>query len=84
MTTTDDFKEELDEIFAFARAKKLAAVVIRAGNLHKLVGGYPGPQHRMPMCCSAMRQARREGDEIISEPPSGQGASLEIIYRFDK
>ena len=29
-------------------------VEINSGELHRAVGGYPGADHRMPMCCDAM------------------------------
>jgi len=78
--STDDFQKELDAIFAFAEAKRLVAIVVQAGNLHRLVGEYPGTNHRMPVCCNVMRKNMRAGDEVVSEPPSGQGASLTIKY----
>ena len=57
-----------------------SSVEIVSGNLHRSVGGYPGRNHRMPMCCSAMRQAMRPGDVVIASPPKGQGATLRIRY----
>jgi hypothetical protein len=82
MPTTDDFRETLEEIFSIARTLKLSGIVVRAGYLHSLVGGYSNSNHRMPICCNAMRQLMKSGDEVIYEPPSGQGASLEILYKF--
>jgi hypothetical protein len=80
MVTMDDFRVTIEKIFEIAKQVKLSAVVIQSGNLHRLVGGYPGSNHRMPMCCNAMRQMMKENDEILKEPPKGNGASLEIIY----
>lgn len=57
-------------------------VEINSGDLHTRVGGYPGANHRMPVCCQVMRGAYAPdaGDVILEEPPSGQGASLTIRY----
>jgi 5-methylcytosine-specific restriction protein A len=55
--------------------------VITAGQLHRDVGGYPGPSHRMPVCCSVMRQEMSHRDKVVAEPPKGAGASLTISYR---
>lgn len=82
MPTTGDFREILEKIFSIARTLKLSGIVVRAGFLHKLAGGYPGKNHRMPICCQAMRKLIKSGDEVLYEPPSGQGASLEILYKF--
>jgi hypothetical protein len=84
MATREDFQEALDELFAFANEKGLRAINIRAGELHRLVGAYPGVDHRMPVCCAVMRDFMRPGDEIIATPPKGDGASLEIRYFFQR
>lgn len=59
-------------------------VDVRAGDLHRIVGGYPGPNHRMPMCCEAMRRAMRPGDLIVEQPPKGKGASFVVRYRLPR
>jgi len=48
----------------------------------KAKGSYPGPNHRMPVCCKVMKDAMAPdyGDKVLQEPPSGQGASLTIRY----
>lgn len=84
MPSSDDFQAELDSIFTFATEKLLTAIVIKSGDLHRLVGGYPGPDHRMPICCNVMRTNMRNGDEVLSEPPSGEGATLTIRYQFPR
>jgi hypothetical protein len=55
---------------------------INAGDLHRRLGGYPGRNHRMPVCCAVMRAAFAPdaGDLIVEEPPSGRGASFTIRY----
>ena len=73
-----DFIRVLQQIFLENSGNEF--VDIRAGALHRRVGGYPGYNHRMPICCKVMQNARIGADEIIASPPSGQGASLTIRY----
>jgi hypothetical protein len=49
-----------------------------------MVGGYPGNNHRMPVCCAAMRAEMRAGDNIVRAPPSGDGANVVIEYRLPR
>ena len=84
MPTADDFQKELGSIFSFAEEKRLTAIIIKSGDLHRLVGGYPGSNHRMPVCCNVMRNDMKKGDEVLSEPPSGEGATLTIRYHFPR
>lgn len=42
--TASDFQAALDSIFRHAKGN---FVDVKAGDLHRLVGGYPGPNHRM-------------------------------------
>ena len=55
--TADDFRSALEKEFANAVAARQPKVRIRAGDLHHKVGGYPGGNHRMPVCCEVMRVA---------------------------
>ncbi len=84
MNSSDEFQKELETIFAFAENKRLSAIILVSGELHRLVGGYPGSDHRMPICCSVMRKNLKSGDVIIHEPPSGEGATLTIKYQFPR
>lgn len=77
----EDFRAELQRLITDARRESRSAVAISAGRLHRVVGGYPGPCHRMPICCRVMLGEMRAGDVVVAAPPSGQGASLEISYR---
>lgn len=82
MPTADDFRHELYRMmFEGTKAGKLSTEIC-AGELHRRVGNYPGRNHRMPVCCEAMRAAIASdpGDVILEQPPSGQGASLTIRY----
>lgn len=86
MPTAGEFCEVLYRMFYRAFREDHAAVEISAGELHRRVGGYPGPDHRMPICCGVMRAALdlEAGDQIVEEPPSGQGASLRIRYMLPR
>ena len=57
---------------------------VRAGDLHRKVGGYPGPDHRMPLCCDVMRRLMGPEDVVLEEPPSGYGANLVIRYYLSR
>ena len=81
MPSSDDFRQALAQQFSAAQDD---SIVITSGELHRAVGGYPSKNHRMPVCCSVMRNAMKEDDLILNEPPSGQGASLTIRYRLPR
>ncbi len=78
--TADDFRNELARLFEAAANAARARMVVRAGDLHRGVGGCPGANHRMPVCCNAMYAEMVEGDKVLSAPPGGEGASVEIEY----
>lgn len=80
--TADDFSDELYRIMYEAVQLGSKYVDVNAGDLHRGLGGYPGPDHRVPICCNVMKAAMAPdyGDKILQEPPSGQGASLTIRY----
>ena len=82
MPTADEFRDALHRIFYEAFKAGRSSVDVNSGDLHARVGGYPSPDHRMPVCCQVMRTALAPdaGDVITNEPPSGQGATLTIRY----
>ena len=82
--TAQDFQKELDSIFASATKQGKPYIDVRSGDLHRRVGGYPGHNHRMPVCCEVMRRNMKPGDQILQEPPSGQGATLLIHYKLHR
>lgn len=84
MSTADEFRTELARRFVEAEKRGLSYIKISSGDLHRAVGGYPGPDHRMPVCCSVMETEMRAGDVIESAPPKGKGASLTIRYRLPR
>ena len=80
--TADRFRAALDARFSRAKRQGHASLDVQAGDLHREVGAYPGPDHRMPTCCKTMREAMKSADRILVEPPKGNGASLVIRYRL--
>ena len=78
--TRTDFEIALQNRIQRAKEQRKRSIAVRSGDLHREVGGYPGHDHRMPVCCAVMREAMREGDTVESSPESGQGASLLIRY----
>ena len=84
MVTRADFERTLNQIFAQAEKVNKSTIQVNSGKLHRLVGGYLGSNHRMPVCCGVMNRAKGKGDKIISAPPSGLGASLTIEYKLPR
>ena len=67
---------------AFEAGEK--SIDVGAGELHRTVGWYPGPNHRMPVCCRVMRDEMQPGDVVLEEPPKGSGASLRVRYQLPR
>ena len=84
MVTSDDFSKALQKIFEKESSKGKPSVIVNSGELHRIVGDYPGPDHRMPICCNEMKKAMNSTDRIISEPRKGSGASLIIKYTLPR
>jgi 5-methylcytosine-specific restriction protein A len=40
-------------------------IVLVSGDIHRELGGYPGKNHNMPSCCSAMRSQMINSDKIL-------------------
>jgi 5-methylcytosine-specific restriction protein A len=80
----ETFIRALHAIFGRETRNGQSSVVVRSGDLHRMVGGYPGNNHRMPVCCAAMRAEMREGDHIVRAPPRGNGANVYIEYRLPR
>ena len=80
--TAEDFRDELYRIMDEAVREGHKYVDVNAGEVHRGLGGYPGPDHRVPLCCKVMKDvmALDYGDKVLQQPPSGQGASLTIRY----
>jgi hypothetical protein len=82
--STQTFVDSIRSTWQVAQQRGLDHVDINARDLHTSVGGYPGSNNRMPMCCNAMRSIMTEGDIVLTSPPSGQGASLTIRYALPR
>jgi hypothetical protein len=80
----DDFRAVLRRQLKEAERNGDKYLDVNSGKLHREVGGYPGPSHRMPVCCAVMREAMTIGDRIIAAPKKGNGASLTICYRLPR
>lgn len=63
-----DFDAELQHQLAGVRM-----LDISVKELHIAIGGYQGPSHAMPSCCSAMRSKQRSTDEVLEKLPKGKG-----------
>ncbi len=81
---TMDFQRKLDDIFLRAEEMNLAAVTIKAGDFHKLLGPAGGNENRMPICCDVLYKNMQPGDEIIYAPPKGKGSRLTIRFHFPR
>ena len=82
--TLNGFRDRLERLLGEAAADGHPRREVSGKELHTLQGGYPGSDHRMPVCCSVMRRAMRPGDRIVSEPPKGNGASLTVSYQLPR
>jgi hypothetical protein len=80
--TAAEFERELSAVLSDARAAGRLSVEVTAADLHRRVGGYPGPDHRMATCCGVMHRRRGPRDVIVHQPPSGKGPSLTIRYHL--
>lgn len=87
-TTTDlstaAFRAALENRLQTAERSRKPHVDIRARDLHLELGVYPNRDHRMPVCCAAMRNMMAPGDAVLDGPPKGKGASLLIRYKLPR
>jgi hypothetical protein len=84
MPSVDEFRSALQSLFREAGSPGAPYIEINSGQLHRKLGRYPGPRDYMPSCCQAMYDEEKAGDEVISRPPKGKGASLTIRYRLPR
>jgi 5-methylcytosine-specific restriction protein A len=84
MPTAEKFRAALDAWISEATRVGKSSVDVNSGKLHRIVGGYPAQDHRMPVCCAVMESAMRAGDKILTAPPKGRGASLTIRYKLPR
>lgn len=76
------FAHVLKGIIEKAKAEGQDYIDVESGYLHRIVGGYPGRNHKMPLCCRVMRSFMKKNDIILYSPPSGKGATLRIRYNL--
>ncbi len=85
MPTADDFRAALHARLRAGHRRGQRWIDINSGDLHRALGGYPGPNHAMANCCSVMRQELGQKDAVVTTPPKGAaGASLTIRYRLPR
>ena len=82
--SSEAFRVALTRTIGEAERALMPFVEINSGELHRSLGGYPGRSHRMKTCCDVMRVEMRSGDELISAPTKGYGASLTIRYKLPR
>ena len=85
MPTAEDFRVELAAQIDRATKQGRPHIEINAGELHRIVGGYPprkgGPPHSMASCCNVMRAEFKRGNaEVVFGTDSGQALALTIRY----
>lgn len=78
--SAEEFRGILKNKLKEAEVLGLGHIDIVSGALHREIGGYPGRNHAMPVCCSVMRGEMKGKDEVLAAPPKGRGASLKIRY----
>lgn len=80
--TKSDFEQALNNEQQKARSEGKTSLTITARDLHVIVGGYPGKNHRMSTCSDVMHSFLKKGygGRVLSGPEKGRGASLRIIY----
>jgi 5-methylcytosine-specific restriction protein A len=81
---SQDFQMHLESLLNRAENAGESFFIIESGDLHRQIGGYPGPNHRMPICCEVMYSMMQQGDQILYAPPKGRGASLKIQYQIPR
>ena len=83
---SDDFRGYIIQRFRDGETEVKTFIDLKAGEVHRGVGGYPAPDgnHRMLVCCQVTKGEMQFGDEILFSPPSGQGALLQIRYRLPR
>lgn len=82
MTTPDleEFRAALLRRFERAEKNRETYRDVQAGDLHREVGGRSDADHRISICCEAMRQAMRGNDRVLAMPANRDGANLIVRY----
>ena len=65
------------------RAFLKRSIGVRSGDLHRDADGYPGRNHRMLLCCGAMRDAMRDGDSVESPRKAARAPVCSFAMSFE-
>ena len=84
MPSFDHFRQELGAQFDRAEKRRAINLVVNSGELHRAVGGYPGPNERLQTCCEAMKEEMKSGDVIMGDLDNCRGAALTIRYQLPR
>ena len=76
--STEDIREHIRELKAFAKASGKSYIILKSGDIHKELQ----LTSAMPQVCNAMRQSMREGDVVLHTTPSGNSSTIEIQYNL--
>ena len=82
--TSEEIAREIARRLRDCEDRRESELILTSGQLHRDLGGYPGPHHRMPMVCEQMRRAMGPDDEILESPRKGNGATLRVRYRLPR
>jgi hypothetical protein len=81
MVSADHFAHEVRAQFKKAAAQRATSAVIASGELHRLLGGYPGSTHGMPACCEVMRYEMKLGDILLVE---SDGVGMTVCHQLPR
>ena len=84
MPSIDHFRQELRDQLEQATKRRAQHLLVNAGELHRAVGGYPGPNQRLHSCCDVMKADMVTGDEIVGDLENCQAAALTIRYQLPR
>jgi hypothetical protein len=79
MVSTDHFRRELRAQLSRASASGSQETLVNAGELHRMLGGYPGSQHGLAGCREAMHAEMQPGDLVLEH-----GADLTVRYQLPR
>jgi hypothetical protein len=82
MPSFDHFRQELRAQFDRAEKRRAKNIVVNSGELHRVVGGYPGPNERIQTCCEVMKEEMKSGD--MGDLDNCRGAALIIRYQLPR
>jgi len=78
------FSDAIAALLARAQDQGRPHVEINAGELHRQLGGYPGPGNGMPSCCAALRASMGDGDVVIFVSERADDGSLTVRFALPR